>query len=411
MIGRRERWSYASGDLGFNFVWQSAEFYLLFFYVRGLGLSPGGASAIFLAGAALDWITDPAIGAIADRMAPRVPLRMWVGLGGPAAVLLLSLAFVPWQKTALPVWPMALITYLALRVAYSIGNIPYAALTARLSAEPADHLALTATRMQAAAIGGLVATALYAVLTPHGSEMADFRLGALILAALSLPAFLLTAFGVRERISPAKATIRGKAPGIPLLSMVALIRNTPALRRLLMTIIAAGLIITGVDKALLFLFEERGLAHIGYFVAPMPSAALLLSAPLWRWAGRRFGHRHILLTASALTPAALAASLLIPGPGALMALVVIVIVANAGMGIMFWTIVPTVVARCETDNGDGSHAARIYALCTVARKFAQAMAPQVIALALILPGLSVLGAITGMAIFGALLIRLQPPES
>ena len=87
MIGRRERLSYAAGDLGFNFVWQSIELYLLYFYIRELGLSPGVASSIFLAGAAVDWIADPMIGALADRAAPRIPMRMWVLVGGPAAAL------------------------------------------------------------------------------------------------------------------------------------------------------------------------------------------------------------------------------------------------------------------------------------------------------------------------------------
>ncbi len=55
MISRGERWSYAAGDLGFNFVWQSVELYLLFYYIRGLGIAPEVASAIFLVGAAVDY--------------------------------------------------------------------------------------------------------------------------------------------------------------------------------------------------------------------------------------------------------------------------------------------------------------------------------------------------------------------
>ena len=71
MIGTRERLSFAAGDLGFNFVWQSIELYLLYFYVRVIGLSPEAASAIFLAGALIDWLIDPLIGVLVDRAASR----------------------------------------------------------------------------------------------------------------------------------------------------------------------------------------------------------------------------------------------------------------------------------------------------------------------------------------------------
>ncbi|MFA6607985.1 MAG: MFS transporter, partial [Sphingomonas sp.] len=78
MLRRWESWYYAAGDLGFNFVWQSIELYLLFYYIRELGMAPEIAAGIFLAGAAVDWVTDPLVGAVADRLAPRIPLRTWV---------------------------------------------------------------------------------------------------------------------------------------------------------------------------------------------------------------------------------------------------------------------------------------------------------------------------------------------
>ncbi|MDR6849728.1 MFS transporter [Sphingomonas sp. BE137] len=202
MLNRWESWYYAAGDLGFNFVWQSIELYLLFYYIRDLGMAPGVAAGIFLAGAAVDWVTDPLVGAVADRLAPRVPLRAWVSVGGPLSVLLLCLAFAPPPVPAAWVPGYALLTYLGLRFFYGVGNIPYGALTARISPDANDHMILTSARMQGAALGGLIAALTYALLPTGRVGGADFRLGALILAGLAMPAFLATSWGTRERVAP-----------------------------------------------------------------------------------------------------------------------------------------------------------------------------------------------------------------
>jgi Na+/melibiose symporter-like transporter len=392
MIGRRERWSYAAGDLGFNFVWQSIELYLLFFYVRGLGLDARTASWIFLAGAAVDWIADPVVGTLGDRLSPRVPLRAWIAVGGPLSVLLLAAAFMPLGVPPALVAPEALVIYLLLRIAYSLGNIPYAALTARLSAEPADHLALTGSRMQGAAIGGLIAAGTYLALADHHGPGTSFRRGALVLAALALPAFLATCLGVRERLQPASAASTGRI-GPTLVATARLVARSRELRRLLLTILGAGLAVTVVNKSILFLFDELGAHRLGYWIALVPSLSLLLTAPVWTWAGTRFGRPRALVMATALKASVLVVALVIGGVWPIAILVSVSIVAGSGMSIMFWSLVPAAVADCEAaaiGDGEEGYAARVYALANIARKLAQAIAPQVIALALLNPRISIL---------------------
>ncbi|MGB3805974.1 MAG: MFS transporter, partial [Erythrobacter sp.] len=140
------------GDTGFNFVWATIELYLLFYYVNIAGLSPGTAGAVFLAGAALDLCADPLIGVLIDRHAKRFSARFWVVAATPALGVALLFTFIPRGNDALPA---IILTHLLLRLTYSLGNIPYAALTARLTSDPIAQLRLTATRMQGAAIGGL----------------------------------------------------------------------------------------------------------------------------------------------------------------------------------------------------------------------------------------------------------------
>lgn len=409
MIRLRERLCYAAGDLGFNFVWQSIELYLLFFYVRGLGLSPATASGIFLAGAVADWLADPLVGAMADRYAPRVPLRAWVAAGGPAAAMLLVLAFAHPSLPPAMLALFALATHLMLRLAYSVGNIPYATLTARMSAEPADHLALTGIRMQGAAVGGLIAAAIYALNPARNAVGADFRTGAIVLALLSLPAFLATLLGVRERVLPPVAR---QGLGGNFAEMAALMIRSAPLRRLLVTILLAGLSVTVIDKSLLFLFEELGALRLGYFVALIPGLALLLSVPVWLWIAGRVGCSRALLAAALLNAAVCTLALLASGAVPVMVLITLAIISGAGMSIMFWTLVPAVVAGCERDAASGGCAGRVYALAAIARKLAQALGPQVVALTLISKSVSVLWGIEGAALLAlAALLLYRPTDS
>ncbi|MFA5964320.1 MAG: MFS transporter [Sphingomonas sp.] len=411
MISRGERWSYAAGDLGFNFVWQSVELYLLFYYIRGLGIAPEVASAIFLVGAAVDWVIDPLVGTLVDRAAPRIPLRLWVLAGGPVSVLFLALAFAP-----LPVPPgwvpaVALATYLALRAAYGVGNIPYGALTARISAAPQDHLALTSARMQGAAIGGLVAALVFALL-PTTDTVVDFRRGALLLAALALPAFLATYFGVRERVvpprQPAAAALGG--PWQTARVTIGLLRRSAALRRLLASILAAGLAITVINKSLLFLFDEVGSLRLGYYVALAPAASLLLTTPGWAMLGARMGRSRTLLLAALLNVAATVLAMMCGGVPALVILTCVAIVAGCGMSVMFWSLVPAAVADCENQLASMGCAGRVYALANISRKLAQAMAPTVVALTLAGTATSTLTGMAASALFALLVILLYRPR-
>ena len=172
MIRRRERLSYAAGDLGFNLVWQSIELYLLFFYIQILHLPLGIAAGIFLVGAAVDWLFDPLIGAVADRKAARYPMRLWVLLSGPLIAVALWLAFRSPPLEGLNLAIYAAVTHVGLRFAYGCGNIPYAVLTARITDDPSEQLKLTGLRMQGAALGGLTAATIYALAsggdTPFG---------------------------------------------------------------------------------------------------------------------------------------------------------------------------------------------------------------------------------------------------
>ena len=385
MIARRERLSFAAGDLGFNFVWQSTELYLLFFYISVLGLSAEAAAAIFFVGTIVDWVADPVIGVLVDRLSPRVPVRMWVLLGGPLSGLALAAVFaqpliVGADGAGLA---YALVAHIILRFSYSLGNIPYGALTSRISDDPLDRIILTGARMQGAALGGLIATAIFALLALRSSDQeADFLYGALLLVVLAQPAFLATYFGVRERVS-APLGAAGSSRRY-LTGFVKLTVQSSALRRLLAVVFAAGLSITVLNKSILFLFQEIGSVQLGYAVALLPSLSLLISAPLWVTAARKFGPGQVLLyTATANLLAVLALPAVGGSSIGIVAVVSVAVIAGSGMSIMFWSLAPDVVDGIEHEVGATACAARVFASVGIARKLAQALAPQFVTLGLL----------------------------
>ncbi len=384
MIRHRERLSYAAGDLGFNLVWQSIELYLLFFYIQILHLPLGIAAGIFLVGAAVDWLFDPLIGAVADRKAARFPMKLWVLLSGPLIAIALWLAFrsPPLEGMDLAIYAAA--THMGLRFAYGCGNIPYAVLTARISDDPSEQLKLTGMRMQGAALGGLTAATIYALASGGDTP---FLVGALILGVLAQLCFLITWLGVKERV--ASPPVSSLPPVQEISHYFRLIGRSSGLRRLLVTIVVAGLSTTVTAKSILFLFD-RDLQNPqwGYWAALLPSAALLTTTPLWVALSSRIGLVTTLISAVLLHAAALVMLTIFYGYGLAVATVILAIAISAtcGMSVMFWSMVPIAIRNLETAPDGTGCAAHVYALSNVARKLGQALAPQIIALSLALTG-------------------------
>ena len=61
---------YAVGDFGINLYFISVMTYLLYFYTDVLGISAVAASGVFFVARIIDAVTDPLMGAIAERPAP-----------------------------------------------------------------------------------------------------------------------------------------------------------------------------------------------------------------------------------------------------------------------------------------------------------------------------------------------------
>lgn len=367
--------------MGFNFVWRTIETYLLFYYVKILGLSPEFAATIFLVGVLVDWLADPLIGVAVDRMGARWPLRAWVLFAGPLLGLSLAAAFMAPTVGRENVGMAAMASHAVLRFAYSLGNIPYAALTARISDNPDEHVRLTGTRMQGAALGGVIAAIVY-LFVPLSAAQDSVPFGVILLGLAAQPLFFVTYLGVRERRRPLPAQ-SGATLGRQFTEYAALLWRAREVRQLVIVILFAGLSATTLSKGLLFLFEQVGDLKWGYAVALLPPLTLFGTVPLWAWLSKRSGRTMTLRIAALLHLLAIALlALADPGRATMTLLIALALAGDAGMAVTFWALIPAVIHAVEGKYGTSGMDARIYALSTTARKLGQALSPQLIVLAL-----------------------------
>ncbi len=131
MLKFREKVAYGLGDTASNIVFQTVMLYLAFFYTDVFGISPVFVGTMFLAVRIIDAITDPLMGAIADRTQTRYgkfrPYLLWFAL--PFGLISVLAFTTPDFSETGKMW-YAFLTYTALMMVYTAINIPYCALSA-----------------------------------------------------------------------------------------------------------------------------------------------------------------------------------------------------------------------------------------------------------------------------------------
>lgn len=384
---------FAIGDTGFNLVWQSIELYLLFFYTRILGLPIEWAASIFFIGAIVDWLSDPIIGALADRTAALTGrMRGWILVSSPIIGVALVLAFSKPALEGSTLFLWALGTHLLLRISYSAGNIPYAALTARLTHDGREQERLTGLRMQCAALGGLVVASVFATVPGlfASGEASRFLMAAILLAVLLQP-FLITTWAAAREIPTQIKTRRQPNPFAQLRQILPVLRRSILLRHVILFILFGGLTTSLLGKSLLFLFDDDlNAPDLAYLATFLPPLALLLVTPFWLILSARKGAISTLkiaaiLHAIALMGFAMGVWLNVSLPILLFALGAGVACAT-GMSVMFWALVPA--AAVDVAKSDGDHSGKVFAIATTARKLAQALASPILALGMIISELN-----------------------
>ena len=153
----REVTGYAVGDFGINLYFIATMTYLLYFYTDVLGISAVAAGGVFAVARFIDAITDPIMGAIAERTRSRWGrMRPYLLFGAvPLAVVSVLLFTVPDGSDQFKLaW--AYVTYTAFGLVYTAVTLPYAALTASMTDDYAERSRLSTYRIGCAFAGGLL---------------------------------------------------------------------------------------------------------------------------------------------------------------------------------------------------------------------------------------------------------------
>lgn len=263
-----------------------AHIYLPTFFVEHLGLSLAAVGLVFLLARLWDFVSDPIIGHLSDRMTtPWGRRRPWIALGTPLIMVAVYHLFMPAADITtgeIAIWLIVLAT------GWTMLILPLLAIGAELSGDYDQRSRIAGVREAFVVVGTLMAIALPAVYAFEGTAASPAALeavGWLIIIALPLAVIVMFAMVPDPRsLGWQRAGWRSTA--------TALARNRP-LRRLILAWLLNGAA-NGLPATLFLLFVSHRLA------APDAAGMLLAiyfvsgiaAVPVWLALSRRWGkHR------------------------------------------------------------------------------------------------------------------------
>ena len=370
-IGARNSLLFASGDFAFNLYWQSLTFYLLYYYTDVAHLPVAIAATIYMVGSAWDGIVDLAVGLLADRVR--------IGRGGFRVYLVggavpLGLSFVL-LYAALPAGGGRIATivtaHLAFRTIYALVNVPYSAMTARVTEDSRNRAAIAGLRMIFGTLAAIVVAIGTQPLVASFGGAADaprgYRLVAILFAVAGTAILVSVGLGVRELIP----ITRSHAHHSLRVAVRTLLANR-ALITLLAAMMSAILGVSILDK--LVLYEFKYALHdiaAGRTALAAMSVAGGMAIPLWMAIGHRLGGRFVWLASAALGLAAIGGYAAIGARGvmATQAMLVAAQIAMMGMNFAFWALLPDTIEYGERIGGLRIDATT-YGIAALAQKIA-----------------------------------------
>jgi GPH family glycoside/pentoside/hexuronide:cation symporter len=371
----REKIGYGLGDTASNFVFHAVNVLLLYYYTDVFGISAAAAGTLFVVARVWDAITDPLMGAIADRTTTRWgkyrPYLLWMavpfGIAG-------YLAFANPQLGGEGKLIYAYITYLLLMTVYTAVNVPYSALMGVMTPSSAERTSLSSYRFVGAFSGQLLISmaALPLVRRLGGGDIASgFKSTMALFAMVAVVLFMITFATTRERIRPQAEKPQGMGK-----DLLMLMRNRPWVIMVVAAILtlsnaAVRWAVTphffkyyvGDDGSSVFWFMDRT-----SLVMTTGSLAFIAGIFFTGVLGRRFGKRNSLMALTVLNAFSLLAFYFIP-PSAFDLMVVVNVIGSFIAGptpALVWAIYTDVV-----DYGEWRYGRRTTALAFSGAMLAQ----------------------------------------
>ena len=201
-----EKFGYSLGDLAANFVFQALLALQLDFYTHTFGLTAAQAGTMtFVIGLGVAFL-NPVMGVISDRTSTRWgkfrPWLLWTSLPfGIICVLTFTTPNISPGAKVVYAW----VTYILLRVVYTVNNVPYASLNAVMTSDPDERNSISTYRQIAANSAGFIVASLAIPMVRffgHGNDARGYQLTMGLLSVLSVIFFIVAFATSKERIQP-----------------------------------------------------------------------------------------------------------------------------------------------------------------------------------------------------------------
>lgn len=203
-----EKLGYGLGDTASNFLFQIFMIFLAYYYTDVFGISAAAVGTLMLVSRIWDAVTDPAMGAIADRTNTRFgkfrPYLLWIALPyGAIAYLMFANPDFGEQGKLIYAW----VTFSLAMALYTAINVPYSALMGVMTPNSQERTLLSSYRFVGAFGGALLVSLFVRPLVDFfggGDEATGFQITMAIFAVVSILMFWFTFATTKERVSVVK---------------------------------------------------------------------------------------------------------------------------------------------------------------------------------------------------------------
>lgn len=341
---------FASGDFAFNLYWQSVMLFLLFYYTDAIRLPVETAALTYLIASIWDGIVNLVAGMVVDAGGARRGHSRWLVLGAVPLGLSFAIMYLPppdiwWAAGAV------LSGHILFRTAYAFVNVPYLAMSARISQDSGDRALVAGLRV-------LFGTAALFVVTQGLMRIGGwFAAGDIVnvyFAAAIAFGLMGTALLVLVGCTVRELPLGDHGPAPSLAQCVASLASNRAFLTLsgaMMAMVAAS---TVLNKSVLYYYKYLlGDEAAGRDALGMMGLAGVAAVPIWILARRWLGNRGTWFLATAAGIAILI-GFAIAHPREAMTthpFMMALQMAMTGLNIIFWAMLPNTIEYGERTTG------------------------------------------------------------
>ncbi|MEA3223658.1 MAG: MFS transporter [Thermodesulfobacteriota bacterium] len=377
--------SYGVGDLAANLVFNTINFFLIYFLTDVVFISAALAGVAMMVVRIWDAAVDPAVGYLSDRTTSRFGRRRpWILFGAfPLGIFFFLLFTKITLESQTLLFIYIIFVYAVFFTSYSVVNIPYSALTPELTQDFNERTTLTGYRMTAALFGTLIAAgATKPLIGLFANERMGFSVVALVYSIIVVLINLVVFFNVKEKKEFLK---RDTAPILE--SYRSAIKNRPfiiAAVSYFLNFVALIIISSTLIYYLKYYMKNENAVSTIFLTLLLTAAAML---PVWVLISRKIGKKLAYCLGMGILAVVLVFIFFLK-PDQIVLMYFLIVGAGIGLStnyVLPWAIVPDTIEYDELYTGKRREGL-FYGLWNLGTKLASAAAIMVVGMVMSLTG-------------------------